>query len=1026
MSFSESGGVITQTGTDTDLSGLSGITGVTITTLGSGPTSIQLYTLASSLRMVVSGNLTIDSEVEQLVCGITPVNGTQTIRVGGTLQVGREFTTNGFNTYSSGTAIRFANDTSDPLFTVVPNYSNLYIESSGVINWYGGKISTVGCFYVDAGGEFNTFSQNAEFVSFPSALQVSRPEAYLRMQTNDTNINGFTNVRGIYLAIGLPGSFLNYNPVTSGSAIDMSASSIPSTYYDYQDLIAGQGNTRDVGGKSNTWVRLLNTNNGSDITVTAQDPLDPNPVQRYLVESKKSLIFNYEDEVGSVIEGAKVYCVDTDNGNRLAANQIGTNVDYVADRIYQGTSDVSGVIDFSAVADAILLSVHWSSSGSGDPIFDIIDYRGNANDSTDLFTFFHRSYGHNPASVTLELKEVGVLDQSQILVTDVNIIASKAVSDAYTELETNQKLYERAKGYWTDNGTNESLYVDINGDFGSYDVVVDATAATAFDLTGNTITIKATRFIGDITTTGTISLVNGAEFTGTFTDSSGTETTISLTFVNLTDATIEIFDHLGVSQQRYTGITGTQIYYTTTGATSPWTYVIDRIGYVRKTEMFDPTGSNLIVDGTLQQLITVTGDVMYTGTTTPLISIDYDFVTPCLCINVGDGVVSPQTVFDMLEDSLVTVNGMRWQNEQGTLGRYAELPNLGESLFLEGSIRLKRANLGDVNAQVSGYVSSTDGIVLDGTNGEVKFALGISAEDIWTYVDRTLTSGGSGLTAQETRDAMLLAPTPGSPGADSIDDKLDDLETQIGALNNISAADVKTQADQALVDYDGPTKTEQDAAFTEIKGAGWTDETLKDIRDNLGTGGTTPADVWAFATRTLTTGTKDTEIDAIKAKTDQLNFTGSDVQSVASNMRGTDGANTVVPDNAGITANGAAIAALNDFDPTSETVTTDTASREASKADVSAIETKAEADIRQAALIAEHNTTQAAIADLEANDITELKNLITQTVDGMLGDAYYDPDAQTLELRSFDTPTTVIATYDVAVINNKLTAKVRQ
>jgi hypothetical protein len=43
-------------------------------------------------------------------------------------------------------------------------------------------------------------------------------------------------------------------------------------------------------------------------------------------------------------------------------------------------------------------------------------------------------------------------------------------------------------------------------------------------------------------------------------------------------------------------------------------------------------------------------------------------------------------------------------------------------------------------------------------------------------------------------------------------------------------------------------------------------------------------------------------------------------------MRGTDSANTVAPDNAGITANGVAISALNDFDPSTEVVTTSSAS----------------------------------------------------------------------------------------------------
>lgn len=56
----------------------------------------------------------------------------------------------------------------------------------------------------------------------------------------------------------------------------------------------------------------------------------------------------------------------------------------------------------------------------------------------------------------------------------------------------------------------------------------------------------------------------------------------------------------------------------------------------------------------------------------------------------------------------------------------------------------------------------------------------------------------------------------------------------------------------------------------------------------------------------------EAKVDGVKAKTDLLNFTGSDVQSVASNMRGTDNAST--------------------FDHTTDEVTTDATSRTASKA----------------------------------------------------------------------------------------------
>jgi hypothetical protein len=90
---------------------------------------------------------------------------------------------------------------------------------------------------------------------------------------------------------------------------------------------------------------------------------------------------------------------------------------------------------------------------------------------------------------------------------------------------------------------------------------------------------------------------------------------------------------------------------------------------------------------------------------------------------------------------------------------------------------------------------------------------------------------------------------------------------------NPSLAEVRAEVDAALVAYDGPTLAEMTAAFTEIKGPTWTTtDTLEAIRDAVGAGGSglTAAQVWAYATRTLTAGTKDSEIDGIKAVTDTM------------------------------------------------------------------------------------------------------------------------------------------------------------
>ena len=129
-----------------------------------------------------------------------------------------------------------------------------------------------------------------------------------------------------------------------------------------------------------------------------------------------------------------------------------------------------------------------------------------------------------------------------------------------------------------------------------------------------------------------------------------------------------------------------------------------------------------------------------------------------------------------------------------------------------------------------------------------------------------------------------------------------------------------------------------------------------------------------------------------------------DVTTTNSDMRGTDNSNTVAPDNSGITQIQTDISNLNDisasdvyaefisgtnenafkadvsglstFDPNTEDVNTNAASRDASKADLSAIETKAQADTRQNAIITENNQTQV--------DISNLNNISTTDVQGAL------------------------------------------
>jgi hypothetical protein len=149
------------------------------------------------------------------------------------------------------------------------------------------------------------------------------------------------------------------------------------------------------------------------------------------------------------------------------------------------------------------------------------------------------------------------------------------------------------------------------------------------------------------------------------------------------------------------------VYSTPLGSSGTWSYIIDRIGYRPIISDFDPTLNDLIIDGTQSLLLTAQGNTMYSGSSSSLVNIAYDFVTPQLNIEIGNGGVSPQVIFDEVEQSLVTANGMRWQKENNTLVTFDDLPAVGQMLFMQDNIKLKRASVGDINAAVNGYVLST-------------------------------------------------------------------------------------------------------------------------------------------------------------------------------------------------------------------------------------------------------------------------------------------------------------------------------
>ncbi|MDB4786328.1 hypothetical protein OAG36_01190, partial [bacterium] len=242
------------------------------------------------------------------------------------------------------------------------------------------------------------------------------------------------------------------------------------------------------------------------------------------------------DSAGSPIQGAKVQIEDYDNGNR----QVVDTLDYTADNDFNETTDsngdVSGNMWLYVISQEIIAGVTQGAES---------DYRSKNNNNTDEFDVYVCGYTYNIFIIPTILKGVGGFSADYTLVDDILITqATKATVDAYTSLETAQKIYDRAKAELFDNYARETNVlvgrvgnqVDLEGG-SSTALVLDSTAVLVIDYTGTTLTCDLTSdYTGGCTGTGTFTIsgahgLNG----GTFDNSGGVSYDTSAT--TITDVT---------------------------------------------------------------------------------------------------------------------------------------------------------------------------------------------------------------------------------------------------------------------------------------------------------------------------------------------------------------------------------------------------------------------------------------------------------------------------------------------------------
>jgi hypothetical protein len=506
MSFSEVSNKITQTGTDTDLSGLNGVTGVTTTIRGNHTT----YTIASTHFLEVKGTLSIDPAYETLQLMKQAINAGSghPLTVTGTLNLGVKTTANGKDKYSVGVGIDLPNEN---LTGQMYRFFGISFGGSSTFLWNGGIIRTTATLRTANGA---TVTVNSGIFYNPAVQGLSNTNtSQFRIEssnsTSDAKINiydltfdGETLESRIFTKSGWntgifkfkKGGFQSYNspfPPLTFENFDTS----PNLHgFDIINVTRAQadGETITIKGFSDRLRVELDTGRNNfmylkcvrPISLVVQD-LDGN-----------ELTYSY-------------YAKDLDSGNR-AIGSIGQ--DDTADKVYTATSQTGNL------QEEILVEVI-------NYINKTITTDSRTNSNSEI-PFSIIAYNQTITGFAEDLVGLNTLESTVKMTPDLVVSeTTRSVVDAYTSIDTPQKFYDIAKSYLVNNYAGETqTLVNRDGitiDAGAYNVIFDTTAINSFSISNNTITLNASSFNGSLITSGSVTL-NSTSYTGSITDSSGT------------------------------------------------------------------------------------------------------------------------------------------------------------------------------------------------------------------------------------------------------------------------------------------------------------------------------------------------------------------------------------------------------------------------------------------------------------------------------------------------------------------------
>ena len=443
MVFALVGDVITQSGSDLDLSGLGSIAGVTVTV--NGPH--RVYDV-HEMQVVVMGIFDHDPDTETLISDRNGNTPSMRIPPAGRYNYGTTDVGNNVERHSAGTGLIFTGvDTDSSAEWNMLQYGAISVEG-GTINFLGGVIiSSRGFGFYTSTGVRDTGS--------PPTINITGTK-FTKIGTNarrEIRFDGLPVPVGVIRGMAVDGFQISHRGLPLTFEVDLLNSQVVQLAHGPVDatldnFVTSQNiNTySDLSADShNNIVRAYEVIGASAGSGTRFLPKRGVGTSRQLgyAEIKKAVRLAIQDSAGAAVEGAAVFLRDTNNGFRKFDN----GFDNTGDKIYFASSDAQG--EFAGEIVTAITNINQNnqvipdqdSSGFWDVIGMFsnaykVDRRGLDDSTDDRFLFHLWSYGHLAGQVPAALKGVGELLINWTLFADPAITLPLAEAIALAPLFT--------------------------------------------------------------------------------------------------------------------------------------------------------------------------------------------------------------------------------------------------------------------------------------------------------------------------------------------------------------------------------------------------------------------------------------------------------------------------------------------------------------------------------------------------------------------------------------------------------------